>query len=222
MMTYRTRVWDLPTRVFHWALLIAVVSAFITAKIGGNAMLWHMRIGLFIGSLLLWRLMWGFVGGHYARFLNFLPHPGRAIAYLQGKADPAWTVGHNPLGALSVFALLAVLIGQVSTGLIADDEIANTGPLAKFVSLATALSATGWHKHYGEWVMLALVLMHVAAILFYTFGKKEKLVPAMWHGDKDLEQAAIASKDTAASRLTALGLWLACAGLMAWIAVRFA
>ncbi len=220
-MTYRTRVWDLPTRVFHWALLAGVVSAFITAKLGGNAMVWHMRIGLFIGSLLMWRLIWGFVGGHHSRFLNFFHGPRRVIAYLQGKADPAWSVGHNPMGALSVFALLAVLLGQFATGLISDDEIANTGPLAKFVSMATALSATGWHKHYGECVIVGLVGMHVAAILFYTFVKKESLVKPMVQGDKALDVQVAASRDDGASRALALGLWAVCAGVVSFVAWKF-
>lgn len=219
-MTYRTRIWDLPTRVFHWSLLIALVCAFITAKIGGNAMVWHMRIGLFIGSLLMWRVIWGFVGGHHSRFFNFLHSPQRVIAYLQGKANPAWSAGHNPLGAFSVFALLAVLLGQFATGLIADDEIANTGPLSRFVSMATALSATGWHKHYGEWVLLTLVGVHVAAILFYTFGKKESLVKPMLDGDKLLEAAVPHSRDDAKSRALALGAWFICAGGVSFVALR--
>jgi len=116
------RVWDLPTRVFHWLLALLIVGSIITAKIGGNAMQWHLRFGLMVLALLLFRLVWGFVGGHWSRFAAFLYSPRDLMAYLRGDAGPGgrFDVGHSPLGALSVFALLALLIAQVATGLVAD------------------------------------------------------------------------------------------------------
>jgi cytochrome b len=146
------RVWDLPTRAFHWLLAAAVVGLVVTGKIGGNAVPWHFRCGYLVMGLLAFRLVWGFVGGHWSRFANFIYAPTTVLRYLRGQSRPGehLDVGHNPLGAGSVFALLALLVVQVGTGLVADDEIANQGPLNRFVSSDTASSATHWHKDYGQ------------------------------------------------------------------------
>ncbi len=217
----KTRVWDLPTRVFHWSLLVSVVAAVVTIKIGGDAIVWHMRLGFFITSLLLWRLVWGLVGGHYSRFVNFIYSPKTLLAYLRGQSRPEASVGHNPLGAGSVFALLAVLLAQVASGWVADDEISNTGPLVRFVSSAWSLGATAWHKDYGQWLMLALVGLHVAAIVFYLVKKKDNLIEPMISGDKSVVDEVPASRDDRFSRLSALALWMLCAAavagaVMAW------
>ena len=124
------RVWDLPTRLFHWLLALAVVALVVSAKIGGNAMNLHLRLGYGVFALLLFRLAWGVVGGRWSRFASFVPTPARLRAYLKGHTPIDAQVGHNPLGALSVLAMLAVLSMQVGTGLLADDEIAYAGPLA--------------------------------------------------------------------------------------------
>ena len=153
------RVWDLPTRVFHWLLAGLVVFSVVTATIGGNAMVWHMRSGFAIFTLLAFRLVWGFAGGHWSRFRAFVYAPSTSLRYLRGESLPHehHQVGHNPLGAGSVFALLGILALQVATGLIADDEIATTGPLIKYVSSATSSLATSWHKNYGKWIIIGLV-----------------------------------------------------------------
>ncbi len=147
----RVRVWDLPTRLFHWLLAACVIGAVISAKIGGNAMVWHMRLGYAVLALLLFRLVWGLVGGRWSRFASFIYGPAAYWRYLSGRAraEDQFEVGHNPLGALSVFAMLAWLALQVGSGLIADDEIAITGPLVRFVSIETSLSWTAHHKTWG-------------------------------------------------------------------------
>ncbi|MBP6898792.1 MAG: cytochrome b/b6 domain-containing protein [Burkholderiaceae bacterium] len=206
------RVWDLPTRLFHWLLLAAVIGLVVTGKIGGNALVWHFRLGLLVGALLVFRLLWGLVGGRWSRFASFVPTPGRLLRYLRGtaRAGEHLEVGHNPLGALSVLALLAVLLAQVATGLVADDEIAVTGPLNRFVETATGLAATAWHKGYGQWLMLGLVGLHVAAVAAYALRGK-RLVPPMIHGDKDLPAEVPASADGLVQRLLAAVLAAACA-----------
>lgn len=206
------RVWDLPTRLFHWLLLAAVIGLVVTGKIGGNTLVWHFRLGLLVGALLVFRLLWGLVGGRWSRFASFVPTPGRLLRYLRGtaRAGEHLEVGHNPLGALSVLALLAVLLAQVATGLVADDEIAVTGPLNRFVETATGLAATAWHKGYGQWLMLGLVGLHVVAIVAYALRGK-RLVPPMIHGDKDLPPEVPASADGLVQRLLAAVLAAACA-----------
>ncbi len=213
------RVWDLPTRLFHWLLAASIVASVVTAKIGGGAMVWHFRLGLLALGLLAFRILWGFVGGRWSRFASFVYAPGTLLRYLRGRARPGehLEVGHNPLGSLSVFALLAILGVQVGTGLVADDEIFNVGPLNRYVASATALSATAWHKTWGQWLVLALVVLHVAAIVFYRLRQKIDLVGPMLHGDKTLPAGTPAAADGAGQRLLALVLAAACAGLVAWV-----
>jgi cytochrome b len=197
------RVWDLPTRLFHWVLVLAVVGLVVTGKVGGNALVWHMRLGLLVAALLGFRLVWGLVGGHWSRFASFVRGPGTVLRYLRQGGAPG-DVGHNPLGALSVLAMLGLLLAQVATGLVADDEIATTGPLNRFVASATGLAATAWHKGYGQWVVLALVLLHVGAITYYRVAQGRNLVAPMLSGDAPAPAGTPASADTPRTRLLAL------------------
>jgi cytochrome b len=214
------RVWDLPTRVFHWVLALTIVGSVVSAKIGGNAMIWHFRFGYVVFALIAFRVLWGLVGGRWSRFSSFIYAPGTVLRYLRGqsRADEHHDVGHNPLGSFSVFALLGVLALQVASGLVADDEIANIGPLNRFVSGALAGQATHWHKDYGQWILLALVALHIAAILYYLVGKRRNLVRPMLVGDKPLPAGTPAAADGAPSRMLALLLAALCAGGAAWVA----
>ncbi|WP_285413179.1 cytochrome b/b6 domain-containing protein [Variovorax sp. efr-133-TYG-130] len=216
-----TRVWDLPTRLFHWALAIAVIGLIGTGLNG--IMEWHFRLGYAVLALLLFRLAWGFVGGRWSRFAAFVYGPGSVVAYLRGKAHPDHLIGHNPLGALSVFAVLAILALQVATGLTADDEISASGPLTRFVSSETVSLATSWHKAWGKWIVIALASLHVLAVLFHALVKRHRLVRPMVTGDKLIAAGAGAggnvapSRDDAASRAFALVVFALCAGVAYWI-----
>lgn len=215
----KVRVWDLPTRLFHWSLAACVVASVVSAKIGGNAMDWHFRFGYTILALLAFRLLWGIVGGRWSRFGSFLYAPSTLRRYLRGgsRADEHHEVGHSPLGALSVFALLALLLAQVGSGLFADDEIASAGPLVKFVSGATSSLLTSWHKSFGQWLIIALVLLHVAAIVAYRLRLGRDLVTPMVRGDKWLPAGVPGSADTLATRVLALLLLALCAAGVAWL-----
>lgn len=216
----RVRVWDLPTRLFHWTLAATVVGSVVSAKIGGNAMVWHFRLGFLVLTLIAFRLLWGVLGGRWSRFASFIYAPGTVLRYLRGQARPGeyLDVGHSPLGSFSVFALLGFLAVQVATGLVADDEIASVGPLNRFVSNATAGRASSWHADYGQWILITLVLLHVAAILFYLFKKRQNLIRPMLLGDKHLPSTTPASADGLPQRLLALLLVLLCAAGAAWVA----
>lgn len=182
MSLERIKLWDLPTRLFHWLLVILVIAAVVTAKIGGNAMDWHGRIGLCILGLIAFRLVWGFVGSHHSRFVNFIPTPTSVWGYLRGH----WQgIGHNPLGALSVVALLGLISAQVLTGLFSNDDIAFNGPLFDLVSKELSDQLTGIHKLSIN-VLIALIVLHLGAIAFYTFLKKDNLVKPMITGWKDV------------------------------------
>lgn len=208
---HTVRVWDLPTRLFHWALVGCVVGLVITGNVGGNAMVWHGRLGYAVLTLLLFRLVWGFVGGRWSRFGSFVVSPKTTFAYLRGQTTPERSVGHNPLGAWSVLALLLVLFAQVGSGLFADDEIAFTGPLAGLVSGDWVSTLTRYHKDVGKLLLIALVVLHMLAIAFYRLVRRQHLVRPMIAGDKLLPHPAPASNDSARSRWWALLVLLLCA-----------
>jgi len=213
------RVWDLPTRVFHWLLLTLVTALIFTGHQGGDWMPWHARCGYGVLTLLLFRLVWGLVGGHHSRFVQFMP----SISTLRAAVTRVWrgphvaSVGHNPIGALSVVALLLVLGLQAASGLISDDEIAFSGPLSHLVSASWVSWATWYHTDVGQLLLIGLVGLHVLAIVYYRRRHGERLVTAMVLGDKTLsrDQAAQtqASRDGWRERLHAFG-WLVVCGLI--------
>jgi len=178
------RIWDLPTRVFHWALALSVIGLVITGNVGGNAMVWHFRLGYCVGSLLIFRIVWGFVGGFWSLWRQFALSPLTLKSYLFSKNSSVNYLGHNPTGSWSVLAILFFLSAQVGSGLISDDEIANAGPLTHLVSEKTILSATYWHTEIGKLVILILVLAHILAIAWYFYRKKINLIKPMLTGDK--------------------------------------
>ena len=200
----KVRVWDLPTRLFHWLLVASVVALVVTGSVGGNLITWHMRLGYVVFALVVFRLVWGLLGGHWSRFATFVPTPARLLGYLSGKQS-LHTVGHNPMGALSVLALLAVLSAQVASGLFTDDEIAFTGPLVTLASSDTVEWLSWYHTEVGKLIMLGLITLHVSAIVFYRVVKKQKLVQAMWSGEQDAPPPPpLESQDNLGTRLLAL------------------
>lgn len=190
---HTVRVWDLPTRVFHWLLALSVVGMVITAKLGGNWMVWHLRLGHVVLALLLFRLAWGLVGGHWSRFTSFIYSPAAVLRYLRGQAPGHHQIGHSPLGALAIFAMLGALLLQVATGLGSDDEIAFVGPLVRFLEGSTVAKATAYHKHLGQWLVLVLVALHLLAIAVYQWGTRQDLIGPMLHGDKPVVDPALPS-----------------------------
>lgn len=219
--TTRLRIWDLPTRLFHWLLVASIIALVVTAKIGGNAMEWHLRLGHAVLGLLLFRVLWGFAGGHWSRFTTFIPGPARLLRYLKGQGTAADKAGHNPLGALSVIAMLLVIGMQVGTGLISDDEIAFAGSLVRYVSGDTIAWATTWHKTWGQWLLYTVIGLHLAAIAWYSLIGKEKLVPAMLHGDKTgLPVDLPPSRDGWRAVVPALLFAAACAVMAYWVWTR--
>jgi cytochrome b len=182
---------------------------------------WHFRFGYLMLSLLLFRLIWGVVGGHWSRFSSFLFSPVTLLRYLRGNDAPALGTGHTPLGAVSVFALLLLLLVQVGTGLISDDEIASSGPLAHLVGSDTVSLATWYHHQVGKLVLLGLVAMHVCAILFYLWRKRQNLIVPMLFGDKYVAHPAKESRDDTRTRLLAFWIFLCCVGLVALL-LKFA
>lgn len=181
MKAARIRVWDLPTRLFHWTLVLSVAAAVVTGKAGGNLMTWHGRIGTLIVGLLAFRFAWGIVGSTYARFVQFLPTPRKLADYLKGRRTGP---GHSPLGALAVFAILGLLFVQAATGLVSNDDIAFYAPLYALVGRAMSDRLTGIHQQLPA-VLIAMAALHVSAIVFYAVRRNQNLVKPMITGWKE-------------------------------------
>ena len=215
------KVWDLPTRIFHWSLAFAVAALVISAELGGDAMVWHFRLGYGVMSLLIFRLVWGFAGGKWSRFNSFNYPLKTVIRYARGERLPAQEVGHNPLGAWAVFAMLFFLLLQVSTGLLSDDEITNAGPLSKFVSSTLVNYATFYHKAIGKLIIFVLIALHIAAIAYHYFVKKDNLIKPMIMGFKPAWLETTNSADNLGSRLLAVVIFALASGFVI-LMTRFA
>ncbi len=177
-------------------------------------MKWHFLLGYAVLTLLIFRLIWGVVGGHWSRFSSFHFAPDKLSRYLRGHADHSLLVGHNPLGSLSVLAMLFFLLFQVGTGLFSDDEIAASGPFVALVSNELVSLASSYHKAIGQFILITLVVVHILAILVYWFHKRQNLVRPMWSGDKELSHPITASRDDVHTRWRALIIIIVCAGLV--------
>jgi cytochrome b len=183
----RARLWDWPTRLVHWALVLLIGFAWWSAE--SDRLMWHRLSGYVVIGLVAFRLIWGFVGSGSARFASFVRGPRATLAYARTLASRAYKAspGHNPLGAWSVLAILACLIAQVVTGLFAVDvDGLESGPLADRVSFDTGRALAEWH----EWSFTALqvlVVLHLLAIGFYALYKRVDLVRPMVTGRQAFE-----------------------------------
>lgn len=213
-------VWDLPTRIFHWAIVVLVGVSFVTGNIGGEALACHFLSGYAILALVAFRLAWGFAGTRHARFASFVRGPRATLGYARRLASGGTEqhLGHNPLGAWSVLAMLASLALQVGTGLFANDDIATEGPLVHVVSRATSDLLTRVH-HWNRFVLLALVVLHLAAVAWHAGVHKEPLVRAMVDGHKRWHDARGGAEG---HRLGVAALILAVAAGLVWWLVRTA
>jgi cytochrome b len=210
--TARVAVWDAPVRFVHWLIALLIPFSWWTAE--QEMMEWHYRSGLTILGLLVFRLIWGVIGSSTARFASFVRGPRRILDHLRGRRE--FMLGHNPLGALSVLALLAMLVAQVTLGLFAADEDGlESGPLAHLVDADLGEKLTELHET-GFYILLVLIALHVTAILFYLLVKRRNLVAPMITGK------IAAPPDTAPMRPAGAVRFLAAALLAAafvwWIA----
>jgi len=210
----KTRVWDVPVRVFHWALALLIVSQITTVSLGGNAMEYHLLGGYSILALVLFRIVWGVVGTRHARFANFFRGPLAVLRYARSLtgSDHEKHAGHNPLGGWSVIAMLASVLVQAVSGLFADDDIMTTGPLRKYVSDDVASTCGAIHEA-NALVLLTLICIHMGAILFYLVKKKENLIVPMFSGFKVSSNAHVESLRPGQGLLRALLVLIACGSL---------
>jgi cytochrome b len=185
-----TRVWDLPTRLFHWALTALIVMQYATGEYHVLDMRWHYWLGYATLALIAFRVLWGLVGSQTSRFADFLRGPDVVLRHIHAYVyqNPQSSIGHNPLGGWSVVALLACLLVQAVSGLFANDEISEQGPFADHVSAKTMHLMTklhGWNQN----LLLILIALHVAAVLLHLLLKHDNLIVPMLSGRKALADA---------------------------------
>ena len=189
--TVRRKIWDVPTRLFHWALVGTVLTGLYLGEFREfSTVQLHFYFGYATGGLLVFRVLWGIFGPAHARLSRLFPSPRALASYVGGmfKRRPSGVAGHNPVGALSVLAMLAALSVQVITGLCSeDDALFSQGPLVEYLDSATVLKMTAIH-YWSSRVVMGLIVLHLAAILFYRLWKREDLVTAMVTGWKTVKR----------------------------------
>ena len=216
-MTEKRLVWDLPLRLFHWLLVASIVASYITAKLIDDRQ-WHFYVGYWTLGLLIFRILWGFLGPRHARFTNFVRSPSAIWLYFKGllKKGSSPSIGHNPVGGLMVLVMLVLMTLQAVTGLFTTDAVIWAGPYNPAVSENTASLLSTVH-YWNFNFILAAVGLHIAAIVFYAFYKNQNLVVPMLHGHKPAvlvpEHEAIRSSQL----LKALVVSLIAAGFVYWL-----
>ncbi|MEL6876529.1 MAG: cytochrome b/b6 domain-containing protein [Pseudomonadota bacterium] len=214
MTQRKIAIWDWPVRLTHWGFALLIPAMWWTAENG--EMGWHMRLGLVLLALVLFRIFWGFVGSDTARFANFVRSPMAALADLLGRRKQGVNaIGHSPSGAWSVVFLLTAMLAQVGLGLFAGDPYDGaTGPLNSLVGVMTADTLTEWHETF-FWVLVGLIALHLIAVLLYQTIGGQKLVGPMITGSRASDAPISGNKGGSAVRAFAcLLLAVAIAGLI--------
>ena len=208
-------VWDLPTRLFHWLTVVLVLAAYVTERL--NCMTFHARAGTVLLALLLFRLAWGFLGSDTARFAHFLASPRAALHHLAHlfRREPDAQIGHNPAGGWMVLLLLALLLAEVLTGIVDNNDIADAGPLTELMPAQLADAISDLHSLLWD-ALLAAMALHLAAIATYAATKGHRLLRPMLTGRKQLP--APATSPRVASSLLALAVLAASAVAAALLA----
>jgi len=210
----RVRVWDGPTRIAHWLMVLLFGLSWWTGETG--RLQWHRWSGYVLLGVLVFRILWGFVGSSTARFAQFLRGPRAIVDYLKGR----WALapGHNPLGALSVLVLLLLLLAQIVLGLFAVDvDGIESGPLAIHVSFEIGRVCAHWH-HVVFNVLQVFVALHVLAVAYYLLVKKENLVSAMFSGERGYDSQP--AEPVAFASWARIIVGVAIAAAIAWFVTR--
>ncbi len=215
-MSKQVLVWDLPLRIFHWSFAASIIGCWVTHELGSDYIDWHMQLGYVAMGLLLFRVLWGFIGTKHARFASFFPTPGKIRHYLANSDEKH--VGHNPLGSLMVFTMLLLVLVQVSSGLFVDDEIFTTGPYFNALGGEVDSLMNTLHHNAFDFIAVAIVL-HVIAVIFYQRVKKHNLVKPMITGKKNSNDMKEVDAIAGSRLLLAIVLGLLCAGFVYWLVV---
>jgi len=201
------KVWDLPVRLFHWVVTALLILQWVTGKIGGDLMGYHVYCGYTILSLVIFRILWGFTGSTHSRFASFFAGPVATFRFARRlfSREAVPQVGHNPLGGWMVIALIVSLLLQAGSGLFANDGVATAGPLANLIGLEASNKVSDFHDANFK-VLLALATIHVCAVFYHLIFKRENLTPAMFTGVKEVPESLLrhrreANRDTPPRRV---------------------
>lgn len=213
-------VWDLPVRVVHWAIVVLLVALIVTGKLGADWLEWHMRFGQAMLALVVFRVIWGFLGSRNARFAAFLRPAGRVAGYARSivRGTKEVHVTHNPLGGWMVVVLLAALLAQATAGLFTNDDILWEGPLASRVAEDTSDAISSFHRQFW-WVIVGLSVVHIGAVVTYLVVWRDNLISAMLTGRKALPPGVADPAHARASLAGAIVLLAAC-GVAIWYVVN--
>ena len=211
-------IWDLPLRLFHWLFALSIIASYVTAKLGFDWMQWHFYLGYWTIGLLVFRMLWGIFGPRHARFGSFIHNPSAIWLYLKGMFNPesARSIGHNPVGGLMVLLMLLLVAVQAGTGLFTTDAVVWAGPYNPSVSESTAGFLSTVHDWNFNFIIGAVVL-HIGAILFYAFYKKQNLVVPMLHGHLPAVMVPEHEAIKSSQLFKALVVSLVAAGFVYWL-----
>ena len=213
------RVWDVPTRLFHWSIVLLIFASWLSADQG--LMTVHLWSGSTLLALLLFRIAWGLVGSSTSRFRDFIHPPRKIVGYLRAMAggEKPLYAGHNPAGGLMVAILIAVLLAQALTGLFANDGMHFSGPFANWISEEMSARLTNIHGMIFN-VIVLLIWCHIVAVGFYLFVKGDNLVAPMFTGKKPHTHVPAGLRITFTRLHIALLLLILAAGAVAWIIIQ--
>jgi cytochrome b len=202
----------------HWSLVIAVSGSWLTQELEGDYFAWHLRFGYAVLGIAIVRLLWGFAGTQHAQFRAFVRGPSAVVRYARSlmTSEPQRFVGHNPLGAIAIVAMLGLLLAQAITGLFANDQIMNTGPLFGYVSASLSDRVTAIHKQLFD-VVVAVIALHIVAALAYWICKRDNLIVPMITGRKDATQVSGDMTIKNSRMLVWLALVALVAGGISWV-----
>ena len=178
-------IWDLPLRLFHWLFAIAILASWYTSEQEGELIDLHMQLGYFILGLVIFRILWGFLGSKHSRFAEFFPTPSRITQHLKAEQSPQYA-GHNPLGSLMVFLMITLILLQAVSGLFINDDIFSSGPYyGQFGEEFGKVMSFIHHNAFD--IMMFAIGLHILAMVYYRVQKKTDLVTPMITGKKSIE-----------------------------------
>jgi cytochrome b len=213
-------VWDVPVRVVHWTIVASLAALVTTGLVGGDWLAWHMRIGRLLLGLVLFRVLWGFVGSRNARFYVFVQGPRSVVRYARSlRRGHEAHATHNPLGAWMVMLLIAALLVQAGTGLFTNDDVLWDGPLVKWVTKETSDAISSIHRKFW-WLLAAFAALHVTAAVSYLVVFRDNLIGAMFTGKKRLPPGVADPRDAEASNVKAFVLAGLCGLVVGYVLYR--
>jgi len=217
-VTEKHLIWDLPLRIFHWSFAFTILGAWYTAEHKDEYIELHMQLGFVALALIIFRIFWGIIGPKHARFSQFIPSPKTLLAYLSKSSPKKVTAGHNPLGALMVILMIALISIQAISGLFINDDIFSSGPY--YGSIGKELEAIMSFLHHNTFdFMIGAIILHIVAIVYYWRVKKQNLIPPMITGKKASEHVKASDAIPHSKLILATIVAVCCVAFVYWLVI---